>query len=1084
MQQTNFVYLEHEFPLLYNIGKTAEYYLHSDPVVCLIRLRQLGEKISECLFEEHQLAFPVPNTFHTRIKMLEEEHLLSTAVSDLFFLIKKKGNTAAHEGKGTFDDAKSCLYAAFQLAKWFCEVYSSDGEALNQIKFILPEDTKEDIQLKQLEIQYAQLEGAFNKLLEERNISALSEDKQAAIKQRASKAAAKISMSEAETRALIDEQLKNAGWLANTEALNYKKHKTLPQRGQNMAIAEWPSGPNWADYALFIGYELYGFIEAKKYGQDISTDLRQAKVYAELAEANHEAILLGAWGKYNVPFLFSTNGRPYLEQIKTKSGIWFLDVREKTNNARPLQGWYSPEGLIKLREKDIQQANQKLLSSSLEFLGSRSGLGLRKYQLDAIKAVEHRIVTAPDVRRTLVAMATGTGKTRTIIGLCYHLIQTNRFNRILFLVDRNLLGTQAINAFKDNKVVGLNTFAEIYDVKELKEKVPDQDTRLHFSTVQSMVKRLFYKEDDGEVPLVDQYDCIIIDEAHRGYLMDKEMDDEELVFKDQNDYVSKYRMVLDYFDAYAIGMTATPALHTTDIFGAPVYFYSYREAVIDGYLIDHEPPHQIETKLSKEGISWEVGEKPKAYDQEENTILELEALADELHFDVSAFNKLVLSENFNRTVVAQLAEVLDSEGDAKTLVFAATDEHADTLVNLFKEEYRRLGIEVPDDAIQKITGKSYKPQELLNRYKNEQFPNIAVTVDLLTTGIDVPRICNLVFMRRVKSRILYEQMLGRATRRCDEINKEFFQIYDAVGLYETLSDYTQMKPVSVNANASFQQLSGEFDAIQTQERVKKQVEQIIAKLQRKRRHIEDSENAENTFAYHAGGNDIAQFIDFLKSQLNSPDIQKTIQGKTGLWKFLDEFRPAPAYIIVSEHKDEYTGTTRGYGKGAKPEDYLDSFSNFIKKNLNQVAALSIVCNRPTELDRKSLKELLMLLDAEGFNTVALRTAWKQTKNEDIAADIISFIRTLAMGTSLESHEDRIKRAMLKVRNMKQWNAVQNKWLDRFEKQLLKETILQIKDLDDEPFKDEGGFQRLDKIFGHQLQFILDTINDNLYAQSA
>ncbi|SKA01258.1 type I restriction-modification system endonuclease [Sediminibacterium ginsengisoli] len=1084
MAPSNFIYLEQEFPLLCNIGKTAEYYLYNDPVVCLIKLRQLGEKISEHLFEEHKLAFPWVNTFHNRIKILEEQKILSTTVSDIFFLVKKKGNAAAHEGTGTFDEAKSCLYAAFQLSKWFCEIYSSRDQSLDQVKFILPEDAREDTQLKQLEMQYAQLEAAFNKLLEERHVNELSEEKRATIRQRATRAAAKISMSEAETRALIDEQLKNAGWLVNTETLNYKKHKTLPQRGKNIAIAEWPSGPNWVDYALFIGCELYGFVEAKKYGQDISTDLRQAKVYAELVEADHEAILLGAWDRYKVPFLFSTNGRPYLEQIKTKSGIWFLDVREKTNNARPLQGWYSPEGLIKLREKDIQQANQKLLSLSLDFLESKSGLGLRAYQLDAIRAVEHRIVTAPDNHRALVAMATGTGKTRTIIGLCYHLIQANRFNRILFLVDRNLLGTQAINAFKDNKVVGLNTFAEIYDVKELKEKMPEQDTRLHFSTVQSMVKRLFYKEDDGDVLPVDQYDCIIIDEAHRGYLMDKEMDDEELVFKDQNDYVSKYRMVLDYFDAYAIGLTATPALHTTEIFGAPVYFYSYREAVIDGYLIDHEPPHQIETTLSKEGITWEKGEKPKAYDQEENSIIELEALEDELHFDVSAFNKLVLSENFNRTVVAQLAKALDPEGDAKTLVFAATDEHADTLVHLFKEEYSRLGIDVPDNAIQKITGKSYNPQELLNCYKNEQFPNIAVTVDLLTTGIDVPRISNLVFMRRVKSRILYEQMLGRATRKCDDINKEFFQIYDAVGLYETLSDYTQMKPVSVNAKASFQQLSQELDVIRTQERVKKQIEQIIAKLQRKRRYIEDAEDAASTFKYYAEGNDTAQFIDFLKNQLNNPAIQKTIQGKTGLWKFLDEFKPAPAYVMVSEHADEYIETTRGYGKGSKPEDYLDSFTNFIKNNLNQVAALSIVCNRPKELDRKSLKELLMILDAAGFNTVSLRTAWKQAKNEDIAADIISFIRTLAIGTSLESHEDRIKRAMKQVRNMKQWNAVQSKWLDRFEKQLLKETILQIKDLDDEPFKEEGGFQRLDKIFEHQLQVILDTINDNLYAQSA
>lgn len=1082
MHNSTFEFLKEQYPILYNIVLTAEYYFYKDPVVSLIKIRQLGEKLSELLFEEHQLPFPSTNTFHNRIRMLEDEGIVISTVSDLFFLIKKKGNAAAHEGNGTFEEAESCLSSAFELTKWFCESYGTTDQALDKIEFVLPPDNREDTQLKQLEAQYTQLEVAFRKLLEEREIKELSPTRQTAIKQKAVKAAEKIGMSEAATRGLIDEQLREAGWLVDTEKLNFKKHGTLPQRGKNVAIAEWPSGPRWADYALFIGFELYGFVEAKKYGQDISTDLRQSKVYAELVTASHEAILLGEWNRYKVPFLFSTNGRPYLEQIKTKSGIWFLDVRERMNNARSLHGWYSPEGLVKLYEKDIQQVNDKLMTSPLDFLESKTGLGLRKYQLNAIRAVEKVIVTDPDNRRALIAMATGTGKTRTIIGLCYHLIQTNRFNRILFLVDRNILGTQAINAFKDNKVVGLNTFADIYDVKELKEKMPEQDTRLHFSTVQSMVKRLYYKEDDADMPPVDQYDCIIIDEAHRGYLMDQEMDGEELLFKDQRDYVSKYRMVLEYFDAYAIGLTATPALHTTQIFGTPVYFYSYREAVIDGYLIDHEPPHQIETRLSKEGITWEKGEKPTLYDKEENVIIELEALEDELHFDVSAFNKQVLSESFNRTVVGQLVREIDPEGEAKTLIFAATDEHADTLVNMFKEEYRKLCNEIPDDAIQKITGKSYKPQELLNRYKNEQFPNIAVTVDLLTTGVDVPAISNLVFMRRVKSRILYEQMLGRATRRCDEINKEFFQIYDAVGLYETLGDYTQMKPVSVDAKASFQQLLGELEVIQTQERLQKQIEQIIAKLQRKKRYF-DSEANEH-FQHYAAGQPVEAFISMLKENIHTTAIQDVVKERGDLWRYLDEFKPSPAYTFISTDPDEHIATTRGYGKGAKPEDYLDSFAHFIKNNLNQVAALAIVCNKPKDLDRKSLKDLLMILDAAGFNELSLRTAWKEAKNEEIAADIVSFIRTLAMGTSLESHEDRIKRAMLKVRKMNQWSKTQQRWLDRFEKQLMKETILQPKDLDEEPFKNDGGFNRLNAIFEDKLQTILDTINENLYAQSA
>jgi type I restriction enzyme, R subunit len=1078
--ESSFSFLHNEFPILFKIGQIAELNLHSDPITSLFKLRQFGEKLSELLFGEHQLDFPVDNSFNNRIKTLEFEDVLPRNICDFFFLLKDKGNIAVHQNRGTVEDAKHCVFSAFKLAKWFYETYSQENAEIEQIKFSIPEKKNFQSEIERLESQYNQLEVQFNKILEERKTESLSEQQTLEIQKRSVKAASKLEMSEAETRELIDTQLAKAGWLADTDVFNFKKNKTLPQRGKNMAIAEWPTSNGWADYALFIGNELYGIAEAKKYGQDISSDLRQSKIYAKDLVDGNEAIFVGKWQEYKAPFLFSTNGRPYLQQIKTKSGIWFLDLRERMNTSRPLQGWYSPEGLKKLFEKDLKEVNIKLATTELDFLESKTGLNLRKYQINAIKAVEEAIINQPGKRKALIAMATGTGKTRTIIGLCYHLIQTGRFNRILFLVDRNLLGTQAINAFKDNKVVGLNTFAEVYDIKELKEVLPEKDTRLQFATVQSMVKRLFYNDTDEKLPSVDQYDCIIIDEAHRGYLLDKEMDDEELTFKNQQDYVSKYRMVLDYFDSYAIGLTATPALQTIEIFGSPVYYYSYREAVIDGYLIDHEPPYNIETRLSKEGIKWEKGQKPKAYDKETNTIVELEQLEDELHFDVAEFNKMVLSENFNRTVIKALVQELDPDGEQKTLIFAATDEHADTVVQMLKEEFEAIGVAVPDDAIQKITGKSYKPKDLYIRFKNEKFPNIAVTVDLLTTGIDIPSICNLVFLRRVKSRILYEQMLGRATRRCDDIGKDYFKIYDAVKIYDTLAEYTQMKPVVVDPKVSFEQLVEELDHIQSKDRLKKQVEQIIAKLQRKKKSINEAN--EEQFNYQAGGKNADDFIDSLRND-KLGKVEQIKQYK-GLWRFLDEIKPVPSFTLVSEHEDELIGISRGYGKSEKPEDYLDSFSEFIKTNLNKITALKVVCTRPKDLDRKSLRELLIALDTEGYNTKALQAAWKDAKNEEIAADIISFIRTLAIGNSLISHDQRIKNAISKVKRMKQWNVIQTKWIDRFQKQLLKETILQPQDLNEEPFKDEGGFQRLNKIFENQLEQLLITINENLYTETA
>jgi len=1077
---SNFLFLEKEFPILFNIGTAAEYNLYNDPAISLLKLRILEEKMVDYLFEEHNLDKPYDNTLHNRIRVLEDEKVFLPNIASLIHGIKHKGNVAAHESKGSLDDAKTMLMSAFKVAKWFYQTYSSENKSIAEVKFSLPPNQDSRHALHELEKNYKALEEKFKALLIEKEATALSQTQAKEIQQRSEASARNIDLDEAETRELIDAQLQQAGWEVNTKELNYKLKKTLPKRGHNMAIAEWKVGDKWADYALFIGTDLYAIVEAKKWGQDISTDLRQSKIYAGIVAEENDAKLLGEWQTYKAPFLFSTNGRPFLEQIKTKSGVWFLDVRLKENTSRPLQAWFSPQGLQELFTRDITHSNNRLANDSHDFLRSAAGLRLRDYQITAIEKVEQAIINDKDRNRALLAMATGTGKTRTILGLCYRLIKTNRFKRILFLVDRTALGIQAINTFRDTRVEGINTFADTYQMEEMKKAVTDIDTRLHFATVQSLVKRLFYKDEDseGEIPTIDTYDCIIIDEAHRGYLMDREINETDLEFKNQQDYISKYRKVLDYFDAFAIGLTATPALHTRQIFGEPVHYYTYREAVIDGFLIDHEPPYIINTKLSEEGIVWEKGEKPQVYDKETNTIKELDALEDELKIEVEQFNKLVLNESFNRTVIEQLVKYLDPESEEKTLVFAASDAHADTIVQLFKEEFKKIGIEPGDNAIQKITGKSYDPLELIKLFKNEKFPNIAVTVDLLTTGIDVPAISNLVFMRRVKSRILYEQMLGRATRLCEPIGKEAFKIFDAVRIYEALEDFTNMKPVVIKPTTSFEELAGEINHFKNDEdRLKQQVEQIIAKLQRKKNKITDQ--ADERFKFNADGKDVEAYINMLKELPVHESIQAIVKSAE-LWKFLDEFKPAPAYQFVSQHQDEAREPSRGYGKAGKPEDYIEGFRKFIQDNANKIAAISVICNKPTDLDRQSLKELYMLLDGAGYTPLNLRHAWKAAKNEDIAADIISFIRTLSLGSNLVDHETRIRNAVNKIRKSKTWNRTQEKWLDRFEAQLIHETILRKEDLDKPPFTEEGGFNRLNKIFEQQLETILSDINNNLY----
>ena len=308
-----------------------------------------------------------------------------------------------------------------------------------------------------------------------------------------------------------------------------------------------------------------------------------------------------------------------------------------------------------------------------------------------------------------------------------------------------------METFKEVKLEELKSLDKLYDIKDLGEKEFEKDTRVHIATVQSLVKRILYNESNKSLGVSD-YDCIIVDEAHRGYILDKEMGEEEVFYRNQEEFQSKYRAVIDYFDAVKIALTATPALHTTEIFGKPVYSYDYRTAVIDGYLVDHDVPHIIKTKLSEEGIVFEVGSIVPIYDPVTNTILNSAELEDELKFEIEAFNRKVITESFNETALTEIAKEIDPNEKGKTLIFAVDDAHADMITRILKDYYTKQGIS--NDAVMKITGSiengnPVKIKEAIRRFKNETFPNIVVTVDLLTTGIDVEEIVNLVFLRRI-----------------------------------------------------------------------------------------------------------------------------------------------------------------------------------------------------------------------------------------------------------------------------------------------------------------------------------------------
>ncbi len=1079
--KSNFEFLNSHFPVLANFGELAEKYLYSDSNSCLMKLGMIGETIVNLCFTYDRIPLPSDNTAANRINSLFREGMITRDLKEVLHALRIGRNKATHENYASIADGKALLQMAYSLCEWFMQTYG-DWNYQNQ-PFVMPSETPEPVSSDKQSEQTQE-----KQLIEEAEKAAAAAPavEKETRKKQSGKAASQRIKSEAETRYLIDEQLRKVGWEADTELLRYSKG-TRPVKGHNIAIAEWPTDSTvgnrgYVDYALFVDTQMVATIEAKAIHKDIPSVIDyQCKDYSRNIRSADKVYQIGTWGSYKVPFTFATNGRPYLEQYDTKSGIWFLDLRQPDNNPRALRGWMSPTGMLELLEKDISARNQELQKMSYDLLRDKDGLNLRAYQIRAIEEAEKAIINGQS--SILLAMATGTGKTRTILGMIYRFLKTGRFRRILFLVDRTALGDQAFDVFKEVKLEDLMTLDDIYNIKGLEDKDIDRETRIQIATVQSMVKRILYN-DEKTMPAVSDFDLVIIDEAHRGYILDKEMGEDEILYRDQIDYQSRYRSVVEYFDAVKIALTATPALQTTEIFGQPVFKYTYREAVIEGYLVDHDAPHKLPTRLSTEGIHYKKGDIVMLYDPVTGEITNSELLDDELDFDVEAFNRQVITEPFNRTVLSEIARDIDPETpeQGKTLIYAVNDDHADLIVKVLKDIYTETGVD--NDSIMKITGSvgggnRKKVLNAIKRFKNERFPSVVVTVDLLTTGIDIPEITTLVFMRRVKSRVLFEQMMGRATRLCPEIHKTHFEIYDPVGVYDSLEAVNTMKPVVTNPTTTFVQLLEGLEVLDDEKHVQHQIDQIIAKLQRKKRHM-DSKTMEH-FISMTGGQDPTQFIVNIQ-QRKPEDAKNRLLAYAELFKMLgqftsDERRP----VVISDHEDELLEHSRGYGRGSKPEDYLDAFADYVKTNLNEIAALNIVCTRPKELTRESLRSLRLTLDREGFTTQQLNTAIFQMTNEEIAADIISLIRRYAIGSTLISHEARVRQAVDKLKKAHKFSKQELNWIVRMEKYLMEESVLNVDVFDEDGrFKAQGGFAKINKVFGNKLESIILELNEYLY----
>ncbi|MFP6801362.1 MAG: type I restriction-modification system endonuclease, partial [Pseudomonas sp.] len=738
---SNFAFLQEHDPVFLQLASTAEQVFASDPNITLIKLRQLGEALAQDLASRAGIEFEATTTQSDLLYKLSREIQLDQNIRSLFHTLRVEGNKATHEFRTQHREAMDGLKVARALAIWYHQSFGNNAHTFKAGPFVTPADPSAPLRELQSEIEqlkaqlndssqqlesnqqlaelrkreaeeYAVLaeqmdaesrsfkqlaaehEAALHKLRSEHEQSLKALQQQLAAQPQASQqvakrtqqAASSFDLTEDLTRILIDQQLTDAGWQADSLDLTYNKG-ARPEKGQNKAIAEWPtcSPKACADYVLFAGLTPIAIVEAKRKRVNIADRIPQAERYARefVLSAEHQQPWLqagqvqpwgdGQGGHFLVPFVFACNGRPFIKQLAELSGTWFRDLRSPANTRRALQDFHTPGDLENLLKRNRIEAQARLEAEGFTYLK------LHDYQEKAIRAVEQAL--ASNQRDCLLAMATGTGKTRTAIGLMYRFLKAERFKRILFLVDRSALGQQAIDSFNDTTLEQNRTLAQIYDIKELGDMAAEAQTRVQVATVQAMVSRIFRSDTP---PAVGEFDCIIVDEAHRGYTLDQEMTDGELAVRDHNQYLSQYRRVLDYFDACRIGLTATPAKHTSEIFGKPVFTYSYREAVADDRLIDHEPPIRYETQLSKHGIRFEKGESVSVINTQTGEV-DVAELEDELTFNIESFNRRVITPAFDKVICTELAKELDPFGEEKTMIFCVNQAHAERVKNLLDE---------------------------------------------------------------------------------------------------------------------------------------------------------------------------------------------------------------------------------------------------------------------------------------------------------------------------------------------------------------------------------------------------------------
>jgi type I restriction enzyme R subunit len=912
----------------------------------------------------------------------------------------------------------------------------------------------------------------------------------------------------------IDKQLLACGWVVQS------KSKINLSENLGVAVREYLTDVGPADYVLFVDGKPVGVIEAKREeeGHKLSVHEDQAEDYAtaKLKYLNNEKL----------PFVYLSTGEVTA----------LTDFRDPKPRARNVFSFHRP--------KTIQDWLKKpqSLRASINDLNILPIEGLRDCQINAITNLEKSFKN--NKPRALIQMATGSGKTFTAITFIYRLLKFTQAKKILFLVDTKNLGEQAEQEFMsflpndDNR-----NFTELYGVHRLKSKHIPDDNHVYISTIQRLYAVLKGQDleesaeeenpnekwQPKEVPPIEYneklpleyFDFIVIDECHRSIY-------------------NLWMQVLDYFDAFQVGLTATPDARTIAYFKQNmVSEYSHEMAVADGVNVGYDV-YLIETKITQQGATLWKGEYVE-HRERLSRKRRLELQDEDENYSSQQLDKDIVNPNQIRKVISTFKEHLplmfpdrfDKEGIfevPKTLIFAKTDSHADDIINIVREEFNE-----ENRFCKKITYKATEdPKSVLAQFRNDYHPRIAVTVDMIATGTDVKPLECLLFMRDVKSRNYFEQMKGRGTRVINfddlkkvspsaKITKDHFVIVDAIGVTKSLK--TDSRPLEKKPGVALKDLLG---AVAVGARDEDLFTSLANRLTRLDKQITEKEKKQ--FEEKSGGMQLSQVVKDLLNAYN-PDTVEAIEQKVRTEKLgdapieieaaisqqLEQIRNQAAKVFTGE-LNEYIENVRkaheqkidllnpdelvkvGWDKDNKDKanETITAFKEWIESHKDEIIALQIFYGqsyRRRELTFTMIKDLVekIILDKP---TLAPMSVWRayeqlenvsgQPKNEMVA--LVSLIRKVAgIDTALTPYDKTVDR------NFQQWilkkNAGQHnrftkeqmEWLQMLKEQIATSVHIDADDLYYTPFDAKGGKGKMWQLFGEDMNTIINELNEALAA---